>query len=578
MLTQQQIQTLTLQAKARGYDAATTQRFLQFADQQYAQVTTPISSSQPVEEKKRTDVGGILKSIVKDPIKTLIVKPGTRIAQAGVGLYGELANRSDLVDRSLQDIRVKTPFGTYDIEGQKSGLAGAKQIAGDAAKSASYLYTPGKIAGTLGKTASAGSRILQGAKAGAIGGGLYSGGESAIQGNSLKQIGIDTLKGGFTGAAIGAAVPTAIEGVKTIRKVELSPLRVIASNSSTTKAQSALEKRYEELFTGTKSSSKLFAKSQVRGKTPAKFLADHGLIVDIDRGTVNVASTVEKIKRNAEPLEDVLTDILAAKDAGLSSANRISLDELGRRAKIALNTEQNKAGGYLQKQYQQVDELIDALKASFGESVSLSDLNTIKRGQWAQVKFDATRPSYAPDVHYELGRQAKNIIEDRVPEADIKKLNNYLGDHFDAIKNLEKIDGSKVKGGRLGGYFARTTGAIIGAKGGPLGSVVGAYGGDVIHNIMQNYYLAGPIKRMLLQRIESNSPVYEAAQEALRSLQKENFSRVMNTKALPPPSTIFSKAPANRINPKPIITEAQRATARNPKTGKIFRYYKSTSK
>lgn len=205
---------------------------------------------------------GFFKSLVKDPIKTLIVKPGTRIAQAAVGgvkslqmgsqtgkqeqntaqihsLLDQINQATDpnikaqlttqakqLVSQNIPNAQaqqntqqtlaklsenqnLKTSFGNYNIEAQKSGTAGVAQIAGDAAKAASYLYTPGGAEAAIGKK-TIGQAIIQGGKTGAIAGGLYGAGNAAQQekptvGGIAKGGAIGGGIGGVTGGIIGGA-------------------------------------------------------------------------------------------------------------------------------------------------------------------------------------------------------------------------------------------------------------------------------------------------------------------------------------------------------------------------------------
>src|SRR5215216_5601388 len=590
-MTKDQEFQLRKQAADRGYTPDKINQFIDFARQK-----EKVPVSQPQAQEPQGD--GFFKSLVKDPLKTLVVKPATRIAQAGVAVTASTQGQNaeeerarlqaqvdsviaqmktapqsqkaelrakalalqkqmdpeqvksgkalDLGNRAFEDQKVSLPKGgDYAIEPQRSGASGAKQIVGDAAKTASYLYTPAKGAKVLkaGSKGAVKEGFIQGAKTGAVGGAAYSGGQALIDDKSAEDVVKDTLTGavvgGATGGAIGGVVPLVAKGAqKATQLIKDKTGLGVKSVDSTVKNKiiNEVESKYDELFTGTKSAKKAFTKSTTQGKTPSRFLAEHGLIVDTEGGKVNIQSTVEKINKQAEPLEDVLDDILKTKDAN-PSAPKISLDELGVKAKRRISTETNKASGYLQKQYAEIDNFINELKQSFGDSVNLSTLNTIKRGQWQQsAVFDATRPSYTKDIHYALGREAKDLIETSVEEADIKGLNSYLGDHYDAIKNLQKIDGNAVKGGRLGKYFARTVGAAIGAQGGPLGSIAGAFGGDFVSGVMQNNYITNPIKKMMLERIPFDSPIYNEAQKSLRMLREGNFNRAMNTKALPAPS------------------------------------------
>jgi hypothetical protein len=92
---------------------------------------------------------GFLKTLVKSPVKSLLVKPAYRAAQALVAApvyaFGGEESKAKM-DRILsQDQKFKTPLGTYDIEAAKPGVAGAKQVAGEALEAGSYLIGGGGV-------------------------------------------------------------------------------------------------------------------------------------------------------------------------------------------------------------------------------------------------------------------------------------------------------------------------------------------------------------------------------------------------------------------------------------------------
>jgi hypothetical protein len=149
-----------------------------------------------------------LKSFAQDAAKTLIVKPATRIAEAGVSAVEPLLPKStqQTIEANLQ--KPQTSLGVT-VEPQKTGQAGALQIAGDAAKSASYL------AGGEGAGGLVDNGVLKGAVAGAEAGGLGAGG-NALQADKPTAGGVlkATGEGAAAGAVIGGAIPAAAEGIK----------------------------------------------------------------------------------------------------------------------------------------------------------------------------------------------------------------------------------------------------------------------------------------------------------------------------------------------------------------------------
>lgn len=470
---------------------------------------------------------GFFKSLIKDPLKELIVRPADRIARAGTYIAAPLlskipgaASTDEIRRRTLEDTsNVSLPvLGDFQTGPQKAGAAGLKQIGGDALKTASYLYTPGAVsevaagARTLGQTALRAG--VQGAKAGALAGGTYGLGDAFQQNKGFKDTAKETTIGALTGGAIGGFSAAALSVVSNLPQ----------------KVKDSTVKKYDELFSGTRSGKTLLDKSAAQGKNPSKFLVDNNFIVDVEKGKVNAASTIEKIRAQAESYDSILDEILKAKDETVGT-NTISLDDLADMLKKKLRTPQNEASGYMNTQLKAVENIISDLKDQFGDTVNLQQLNQIKQAQWRQASvFDLTRPNYQTDIHYNFGSVAKQAIEDHIPQADVKGLNNYIGDHYNAIKNLMKVDGKAVKGGRLGNYFGRVVGSIAGATHGPIGSIVGAKVGDSVSTIMQNNYLSNPIKKILLARITETEPagsvIVQEAEKALSVLQADPLYKV----------------------------------------------------
>lgn len=471
------------------------------------------------EPQTQSQQDGFISSVVKDPIKQLIVRPGVRIGQALVGLGAEAFGSEQTKQRADQfaqaDQKVHIPIlGDYTIEGQKMGMSGVKQIGGDALKSASYLYTPGAASSAFKGATTAGQVIktaaIQGAKSGAMIGGMYNAGDSLQQNQSLGDTLSNTLKGALGGAVVGGATSAAVTGA------------IQGFNSLKDKAAQTTIAKYDELFSNTKAGKNLLDKSSQQGKSPSKFLVEHNFIVDVEKGKINATPTIDKIQTHAQQYDDVLDQILQVKDETLG-ADQISLQSLGNKVKEKLaSNPQNKASGYLNQQYKQVNGIINDLTSQYGDTVNLQTLNQIKQAQWKQASvFDATRPNYSKDIHYNFGSVAKNTIEDLVQQVDVKSLNNYIGDHYNAIKNLQRLDGKTVKGGRLGGYFGRVVGSIAGSSHGPVGAIMGAQIGDSVSTIMQNNYLSNPLKKILLARIPQESPMFADAQAALAKLKTD---------------------------------------------------------
>ena len=163
---------------------------------------------------------GFLKSLGKDVLNTLIVKPAARATEA---ITRTLAPNSMATKgyEAMADQGQSQSFGGMDVAPVKAfGEGGGRQIAGEALKVGSYLFPYGKVAGAAGKVAMGSSKVTPMAlKASKMAGNVASGatgGYMADVGFGLADEG-KTLGEAFTpgtGTALGTALPFAGQALK----------------------------------------------------------------------------------------------------------------------------------------------------------------------------------------------------------------------------------------------------------------------------------------------------------------------------------------------------------------------------
>ena len=111
--------------------------------------------------------------------------------------------------------------------------------------------------------------------------------------------------------------------------------------------------------------------------------------------------------------------------------------------------------------------------------VSLSKLQDAKINTTKNINFNT--PPETATYRKAVARTYKNIIE-KNSDFNVKEVNAELAKFYKDIERLEMLDGKRVKGGRLGKYFAQVSGNIVGgaagsAVGGPFGAAVGTIAG-----------------------------------------------------------------------------------------------------
>lgn len=210
-----------------------------------------------------------LGNVIKDPINTLLVKPGTRIAQAGIGLtensnldqnigkentatnqaqalITQAQNEPDpqkhqaLLDQAKQILQGNSSVNNaennelgvmsnldkpadvnlggvnFNEPAQQGGKKGIQQIAGDALKDASYLGAP-ELADAFGLTdaTTVAGRAIGGATTGGVAGATAGAGQALEDPNATPtSVGRSALEGAGAGVVLGGGVPLAIDGAQ----------------------------------------------------------------------------------------------------------------------------------------------------------------------------------------------------------------------------------------------------------------------------------------------------------------------------------------------------------------------------
>ena len=118
-----------------------------------------------------------------------------------------------------------------------------------------------------------------------------------------------------------------------------------------------------------------------------------------------------------------------------------------------------------------------------------------------------------------IAKALRNIIE-KNSKTNIGEVNAELAKYLDDIERLELLDGKKVKGGKLGKYFAQITGGLAG---GMVGGAIGGPGGFAAGAVTAGE-LAGKLKGTAFQRSFGKKanlkiPQSDVLRKATQSLQ-----------------------------------------------------------
>lgn len=323
------------------------------------------------------------------------------------------------------------------------------------------------------------------------------------------------VKAGLNAARTGIAETSAkiTEGVKEL-KPNIKPLQEKYVND--------LADSYREAAGGTKKTTKILDKSAKMGKDPAQYLAERNIVPEVEQGKIRTGTQADTLHKSVDPLNEHLNLALKEVQPGVE---KININDVRRRALANAERLPNISETAREQIKNGINKEFDLQIEKHGSKATLQELNDIKKSNWADTKFDSTNP-YKNDIHYNVGKAAKDTIETSVPKSafSVKELNQAIGDAYDAERFLRSLEGNAVKGGRLGRYAARIVGATVGSTiPVPGGSILGAFGGDAVAEILQGQTFSNPLKQLILRNLEVADP--QAYQQALKFINDSKLAR-----------------------------------------------------
>lgn len=216
---------------------------------------------------------------------------------------------------------------------------------------------------------------------------------------------------------------------------------------------------------------KVIASAEKNGIDLKKEIAQTDLLknaVDSD-GTIRTESAIDKINEFIRPQEDVIGTNLR------KEGKTISLSDIKTRLKADVKASGVK-GGALIRALKNVESDIKGykLEADPNGNIPVATLHDAKVDKYANVDYLNPESSRIDKV---IAKSLKQLVEENASSIDVKGLNSELSKYYSMQNFLEKLNGKKVAGGRLGKYFAQGVGGMaghaIGSGLGPLGQWVG---------------------------------------------------------------------------------------------------------
>lgn len=423
------------------------------------------------------------------------------LARIGQGL----AKPFDRIGGSLlQKIHDVTGLGSNqtDQNGQMTGLLGNK-VDSLGYRNGQKLDTLGTTLDTTGAVAEGLSNFVGGGvarnvgkgilsktlahavplvKQGALTGGLAAGGNSLQNGDGALDTAIKTgeglVGGAITAPVLGLGLPGAVKGYGTLRNALDNSPKNVSKNilEGLTKVEDYPAMRDAAV------------QANAKGIDPKKIISQ----TDLLRGAVDENGTIHTIgdgmahdqyQKFIRPAESVVSDIL--KKEGRS----IPLSDVETQLRNAVDHSKLE-GAALDRAHAEVDAEIKGLarRADKNGKISLDRIHSAKVNKYATINYTVPESKIGGKV---IAKALKNIVEKETKSLDVKNVNKELSKHYAMLKYLEKLDGKKVEGGRLGKYTSQIIGGMVGSHAGPLGTIAGSEAARFFHGLNMSGKLGG---------------------------------------------------------------------------------------
>lgn len=517
----------------------------------------PKGSYSPIE----TPQPGFFQGLAQDATKTLITKPVVKT----VGAAKLLASTFQSPEKQAEAERfvsephtIKYPLiGDVTVEGADTSPEGvARDVASSGLKTVSWLYGGGAVKSglktILGKKA---PTIVEKATKfarnvtlpGAISGATYGGGQAIEEGKGAGDVVKETLATGALGglAATGFGAGLAGVGAGVAKVGEMSKLLTKEG-----RVQNTIAKRVEEL-------DKL-DRGYADMRKASGFSADEGKATKLRIASTDVLSNavdtdgVIRTKTKGGPVDMYRSQTIdkaesVVRDNLENLGEMVNLDTVKANLTKAVN-ESGLEGSDLTSALNKIDSEIEGyrLKADEMGNIPVTLVHDAKVNQYRNINY--LTPPETKSYRKAIARGLKETVEQN-SSFPVKQVNDELAKYYEDIAFLERLDGKRVKGGKLGKYFSQISGNIIGgvaghAVGGPAGSAIGTIVGGELGGRMRGAAMEGTLGGKT-GKVAPKSKILEDAKVLAKT----------------PP--IYSKMRGN-LNPKYKITPTTSANA--PKT------------
>lgn len=313
------------------------------------------------------------------------------------------------------------------------------------------LQIGGAIGGGIGDVVNKGLELIPGVKAieGVIGQGIGKlaqtpVGQSIV--SSLQSFATahpELSKDLGAGFNIVTALPI-LDGIGAVKDVALDGI----SNALKTTAENVAEKNFTATAARTVGGR---AALEAGGKEAVGTLVQERALPEIVDGKYATKEASDKLSAQISQIEDneLQPAIKSVSTSGIDTKQ--PLENLRQEA-LQNVQEQFKSSGNVGQAKAAVNKIFDDYKQSYGDYVSLEDVNDMKRGIRGSVNFNS--PKLDSDISYHVGQVLQKNIEtsaEKLGLPDIGAINQKMARLIKAQNMLKYIKGKPIKQGVLGG-------------------------------------------------------------------------------------------------------------------------------
>ena len=226
-----------------------------------------------------------------------------------------------------------------------------------------------------------------------------------------------------------------------------------------------------------------------------------------ENGLLQTGDAIKAYKsQTIDGVEDVVRKNLE------NEGKTVNLNELRNEMKIALSQSGLEASDLL-KALKGVENEIKGLsiRADAFSDVPLVKIQDAKIGTTNNINFQT--PPETATYRKTIARVYKQVIENK-SDLDVKEVNAELSKYYGDIERLERLNGRRVEGGRLGKYTAALAGTAIGmgagSVGGGFGAAVGGLIGGEVGALIRGKSMAGTFRKGVRGDVPEN-PILQNA-------------------------------------------------------------------